>query len=367
MRKTSIRMVALVLGMLMGVQIFGLPERTANGEEEEYVQKVTQVITTTVEMDVLRPTITLPATVKAASEVQIVSKIGGEVTAVYIQEGSIVSANQILIEIEQDGSSSQLVNQYEQTLITLSSSESNLVNLQVLLAEEITQMYITIADLKDSLAYARDNQGLTDASIDSQIEVYEAQVTSAFTSWELAKITLENAKEQMDQSIVNTKEQALSVAISGLDYADSALKDIDDFLGIDRENFDPTYVDHLDTSSNHSYVDRAEQAYKKARDLHDEAVTSVDAATNDSALEALDTAEEALDYTLEALDRMEELLDREIPGSLFLEIYEAFKTTYDGHQTIMNGQLLSVQSARQAIETAELSSDTTIEEAEAGV
>lgn len=366
LKKILAGVIALSLGMGVGLRVISKTNSVVDAGPVER-----QVIVSTVQTTTLTPQVTLPATLKSTAEISVSSKMSGKVTTVYAKEGDTVVAGQLLFTVEQESGDSALLNQYTQAQIALSAAQTNLSNLQSLKAKQIAEMQTTIRGLENSIEYAKKTESLTGTTVESQIAVYEAQVESAISGLNLAQTTLETTQAQTEQAVKNAKEQALSIASGALDTVDTVQERVNAVLGIDLPNFDDTYRDVLDNISSHIYLNRADDAYRTAYSSYTSADAALDAVNaNDSTQEvenAVESAETAISDTISLLDRMEELLSLQLNAPDYYDAIKAYKSELDGYQSSMSAQLLSVQAYGEAIESTEISAETSVAQAEAGL
>jgi HlyD family secretion protein len=367
MGKLITRLAAISLGIVIGIKMIG--PSTPDIIVEPY-DSTKQIIATTAIMDRLNPSIELPATLKAASEVQLFSEVGGKITAIHVTEGHSVSGEQVLITIDQDHTTGTLDSQYQQTLINLNASQNSVSNLYETLAEEIDSVELQIADLEDAIRYAENSHTLTDINNEATLSIYEAQLETAQTSLDVAEETLENTIDQMDLNIETSLEDAANGVLTIYNDLDVIIKHVDELLGIDDPNVDTRYRDYLDTNNHHIYLFRSDDAYRDARDSHesiDATVNNVDSTDEDSIIEALDALEDTINETLFLLEKMEELLDFQINRDDYLAYFEAFQDQYDTDQSSTTGYLSTIQNYQQAVDSAQLTADISVEDAEANL
>ncbi len=369
LEKRLVRILAVVLGVIIGLRMIGGETETHDGPVPRTGK---QVLVEQVTEQVLAPTITLPASILAASQVDLIPMVSGEVTAVHISEGSNVKTSESILSIEQDEDSTYQ-NGIDQAEIALSSSQSSLNALYTSLNEDIQSMEWTIEELSDQLRYAKTSQGLTSQSGEASIEVYEEQVESAETALEIAEEALENTEEQAEVSISEGRAQAITYAKSALDSANASIKHVNELLGVYDDNTHyPRYRDELDTISYHSYLMRADQSLREANSLYVEVNETVDKLSSDDKRETIEEAladvEDVLDQTLSLVDDMEEILRLErTPPDQYESVYDSYLATYDADQATIASQLSTIQATKEGLETVELSADISIENAEAGV
>ncbi len=369
LQKRLIRILAVALGVILGLRMIG---GDADKNEGPVPQVKKQVLVSEVTAQILAPTITLPASILAASQIDLIPLISGEVTEVHTTEGSEVKEGDTILTVEQDDDSTYQ-NTVEQAEIALSSSQSSLSALYTSLAEDIESMEWTIEELEDQLRYARTSESLTTDSGETSLQVYEEQVESAEIALEIAEETLANTTEQADLSVSEGRAQAITYAKAALDSTDAVLKNVNEILGVNDDNtYYPRYRDALDTNSYHIYLSRADVKFRDAYEVYEEVDATVDELSSDDTRSTIETAledvEETLELTLDLVDEMETILRLERkPPDQYEEIYDSYLAQYDADQATVTTQLATIQATKEGLESTELAADISIENAEAGV
>ena len=369
LEKRLIKIIAVVLGVFMGLHMIGGETPASNNPVPRTTK---QVLVTTVTEQTLNPTITLPASILAASQIDLIPMVSGEVTEVNVSEGSEIQEGVVILSIEQDEDSTYQ-NGIDQAEIALSSSQSNLSALYSSLYEDTQSMGWSIEEIEDQLSYARTSQSLTSQSGDANIDVYEEQIESAETALNIAEQSLENTTEQADLSVSEGRSQAITYAKSALDSTDAVLKHVNEILGVNDDN---TYIHHyrnaLDTNVYHIYLMDADVAFRDAYRSYESTDETVDGLSSDnerSTIEsALEKVEETLNLTLSVVDDMEEILRLERrPPDQYESIFDAYLAQYDVDQSTITSQLAAIKATKEGLESTELGSDISIESAESSV
>lgn len=369
LEKRLIRILAVVLGVIIGTRLFGGGVIDTVGPTP---QSTKQVLVEQVGLNNLVPTINLPASILAASQLDLTPMVSGEITAVNFSEGDYIIAGQDIFTVEQD-QDSVYQNAVTQAGIGLDSAQSSLNSLLTSYSEDVKSLELTIASLEDQLRYARTAQNLTTDSGDTNITVYETQVENAETALSIAEAALANTKEQADLAVSEGRAQAITYAKLALDSTNAAIKDANEILGINDDNtFSQQYRNALDNISSHIYLVRADIAFRDANNSYeatDEQIDTLTAADSRATIQsALDEVEETLNLTLTLLDEMEALLRlKRSPPDEYETVYDGYLAAYDADQATIAGQLVTIQSSNEGLETTELSADISVENAEAGV
>jgi HlyD family secretion protein len=371
LQKRLIRILAVVLGVILGFRMTG--GDVSNQTDEPVPRAKKQVLVAEVTEQILSPTITLPASIMAAAQVDLVPLVSGEITEINVTEGTEVSEKQTILTVEQDEDSTYQ-NAVKQAEIALSSSQTSLSGLYASLSEEIQSMGWTIEELEDQLSYARNSENLTSDSGEASLVIYEEQIEAAETAVALSEQTLSNTEDQADLSVSEGRAQALTYAKSSLDSANSAIKHANELLGVDDNDntFYQRHRDALDNISSHIYLVRADIAFGDADDAYLAADELIDSLSGDDERETiedgLEEVEEALNYTLILVDHMEALLRLERkPPDDYESVYNTYLATYDADQATIASQLATIQATKEGLEATELGAEISIENAEAGV
>lgn len=312
--------------------------------------------------EVLKKTLTYPATLIAGENFKILAKTNGNATEVNFQPGDRVHAGQILMRIDDNSGSQKNTNQVEQARLAMEQTRQSLElaqkNYQNLLAT-------TQKDLESSAlntTYAQQTQNNTAESVAANRKNATLAVENANINLEQAQNNLDDKRILLDQNLTDAQLNA-EITMSGInDGLGAILRGLDTAFDFDTQNDIvlnyKSSLGVLDTAT----LTLAEDRYKRNKNDFNMYLKNTPTDT-DSHLQALLTLTTDFQKTLEtAWDVLEKsVTSTDLPlNSVSGTSLSSLRSLVSGYQSQINGYSAQLRGSEQTLSNLRLNRDSTL-------
>jgi len=302
--------------------------------------------------------------VESPSDINLRFKNSGKLTSLKVKVGDVVSAGQILAELDSSQLDADIMDM--QSGINLQKAKLNQLragNSQ----ESIMLSETSVAHAKSSYESAIENldkiKNVTAINItqaqknyDDIIEDTPLHVTNYEQAVQTAQSSLENTIKTSDQNIKNKKASALTVVEDKLGVASIALDNIQKLL-------DDSTTDNILSVLNSNYLYLTETNLELAKTeltlAKDKLIIAKMSQKDDDINAAFDASNTALNLSYTAITYCYQVLENTIISSSFPQSsLDSYKSTISAQRALLGSAVSAAQTAQQNITDALLSKET---------
>lgn len=336
-------------------------------QTEESDNKIQVTAQTVGESRQLKQTLEYPAMVFASQEAKLVAKTNGTATRVNFKVGEKVTLGQELARIDDvngrgGGGVSFNAAQVKQAQLAVAQAaqsyqlaRTNYQNLLISSEKDLNQALIA----KNQADTGKSNLNITAADTlkSAQIAYDTARVAT-----ESARVNLENRKKIAGQSDEDTRTNAYTTADSVFISSLSVISGINNIMAFDANSgITINYKDSL-SALDSSY-------YAKAKTAYEAALSSYNSSANSDYFDINTKLEAALKLSRQVkslADLTRVVLDKTVPSDKLPQSSSAgtslsgLQSTVAGYQSTANGNISSVNAAKQGLTNLGLNNDSTL-------
>jgi len=299
----------------------------------------------------LEQTVSETGTITPAKEIDLNFTTSGQLTKIDVKVGDPVTQDQVLGEIDYSG----LAIKQQEAQANINVANANVRQAQSSYDNARHEYDRLVANLKETIA--QNEKTLNDLNDHGAktITTYEQAILTAQTNLANTKSTYQRAIDNKFSSLEVTIDNKLSNANTALDTVNRVLT---------NEDLKPTL-----SVKNPSVLSQLKDTYTLAGSLVDtaEAILATEKKSpNSSNLSlAYDKAQTALNSVFQTTNLAFSALENTITSSNLSQAeLDAFKASIDGQTTIISSALTALQTAKQALDDASLTYDTSVLAAE---
>ena len=193
--------VALIAGIIAKKKgLIGKPEETKIATEKVTMRTIVEVVS---------------ANGKIAPEVEVKLSpdVSGEVIELYVKEGALIKAGQLLAKINPE----IYLSNYDRTVAALNTSQANLANSKARLAQ-VNSQYINAKSSYDRNEKLHNQKAISDAEYETSkanFEVAKAEVEAADQSVKAAAFNIKSAEAGVKESKENLSKTSIYAPVGG--------------------------------------------------------------------------------------------------------------------------------------------------------
>lgn len=362
-KRITIKRAVIILGILAIIGIFAVVGALRSKSNTEY-------ITSKAEKANIIQTVSETGTVKSANELNLSFLNSGKINKIIANVGDKVKKDQILAELDYTASELSRKEAKANLDVAVSSLEklkAGATSEDIAIARTSAQQAKTTYDsavkelsetrttVNESISQAQKRLSDLQSKTPQDVTTYEQAVATAQTNFNNAQYTYSNALDNSRESALTTMDDKISKAIAALDTINTTL-DYDD-------------AENLLSVQDTSFLTNANSTYKEAQNLITTAQSSLSNAkiklTKEYILKALSDSALAINKTFDSLQYTFKALEKSIISSEFAQTeLDTLKSNISAQQTVIGTAKTSLDSAKQAYNTALLSYDTNVNSAQ---
>lgn len=296
--------------------------------------------------------------VEALQEVKIKSQLSGKVEQVKVEMGDKIEKGELMVELDH----AELDSQLDQNKASIEKMRREIEKIEAgASSEQIRQARISVEQAEASLEQARTQLEQTKVN-------NEAMIENARIGVRMASSTLNNRTSSSRQQLSDAYDNLKLASANLLSTVRSALTAGGNILGMqpgDKSAND--YYEHLLGAKNSQSLRDAEREFKQARRSYNEARKYHEELASEVSIEEGeeldDLAGKSLEETNSALNDIRTVLENTVTGqALPSNALGELKQQIDSQISYIDQAQQSLQTQRQAVANAELSSESTEDE-----
>ena len=287
--------------------------------------------------------ISLSGATQPLDEVMVSPKMSGKIVGIYVQEGNMIQAGQLLIQLEQD----------QTLLVAYNNAQAGLTNTIAATNQDISSAELTVTTAEINLSNTKINT-------EENIRNIELSVAAAKVTVGSAEKSLGNTKSTSEQTIQNAYDSIKTTMQSNLSTINIALIAVGDIIGESPGNgsANDDYEDVLGVKDSQSLREtkslfrQAKNSYETSKNNHNNLNANSTFSETDIVINNINSS---LDLMKQTLNQTNILLDNTITYSDFTATnLSALKTSINTNLTSINTAISALQTKEQTIINAKL-------------
>ncbi len=307
-------------------------------------------------------TVSATGAVEAAKKIDLNFMSSDKIKEINVKVGDSVKGGDILAKLD----TSKLDAQLSQSQAALAAAEANLQTVLEGSTDEQVKVAATAAEnAKIALDTAKQNLEDTKTSTAKEIESAESSVQSAQVSLNNANTGLENTKVTNENNLNNAYESAW-------DGVNSALVVCNDALNANQTVLDNDDAENTLSVLNYQYLTKSSLSKTAAANAYNDSWNFKNSVTSSRTPENIDTAisktQDALEKTSTTLsDTYLVLQSTVVSAELTQTELDALKANISGQRTSVNNAISSLTAKKQAISSQKVANQSSLTSAQSAV